>query len=78
MDPDEFLEFAKVAIEKTRTENIHREWCSVLPIMAFNGKIVPFEEYLNDRTGKNIDTRSNEEIIAEIRELHEKTKNKES
>lgn len=71
MDISDLSDFIKLAKEKEDAELIRSEWLSLLPSM-FAGivKYVSYEEYLDRRTGKNLDLRPAEEIIAEIMELH--------
>ena len=59
------------AIEGEKKENYRREWLALLPRMVEVGKIIPFEEYYDRATGKSIDWRPTEEIIAEIDKAHE-------
>lgn len=68
----EFLEFINLAIETDRKEKVYMQYCGMLPPLL---KYIPFEEFYDTLTGKNIDLRSNEEIIAEIESIHGKVEN---
>ncbi len=65
----EFIEFVNLAREKDREDRLHRQWCAMLPSL---NEYMSFDEFLDAMTGRNIDTRSNEEIIKELEELHGK------
>lgn len=59
------------ARERDRDDWLRREWVSILPWMQTGQlKLIQLDEYLDRRTGRNIDTRSNAEIIAELEKLH--------
>lgn len=59
------------ARERDRDDWLRREWVSILPWMQTGQlKLIQLDEYLDSRTGRNIDTRSNAEIIAELEKLH--------
>lgn len=68
---DSFLRLCLKAIEQTKEEKFFSQWVAQLPLMAVKMlEYIPFNEYRDKLTGKNIDMRSNEEIIAEIESLH--------
>lgn len=69
MDLFEFIELVNLAREKEREEKLFRQWCCMLPSM---NKYIAFDEFVDLMTGRNIDMRPAEEIIAEIEELHAK------
>ena len=57
--------------EKEQEERLHSQWVTMLPKMSTKElKYVSFNEYVDQCTGRNIDTRTSEEIIAELEELH--------
>jgi len=71
MDLNDFVPFIIKAKEVELDEQIRSQWVAMLPQMALKKlKYMPYEEYKNQCTGKNIDLRSTEEIIAELEELH--------
>lgn len=73
MSPSRFLRFLHTAIEKEKEETYFSEWINLYPHMAMGLiKFISFNEYVDARTGRNIDMRPTEEIIAEIEELHRK------
>lgn len=61
-----------LAIEGESKENHRREWLALLPNMVTFGKYMSFDDYYDRVTGKNIDMRPAEEIIAEIDRAHHK------
>jgi hypothetical protein len=69
-----FCKIILKAIEGEDKENHRQEWLALLPTMITHGKYVSFKEYYDKVTGKNIDMRPAEEIIAEIDRAHEKAK----
>lgn len=71
MSVKEFSDFYKVALEKERQENFHLQWCAMLP--QFD-KYMTFTEFYDKMTGRNVDTRSTEEILADIEETHRRAK----
>ena len=71
MEVNEFVEFYKFAIQKDKEEKIYLQWCAMLPTMA---QYIPFNQFLDKMTGRNIDARSVEEIMADIEETHRKAK----
>lgn len=59
------------AQEAEKEEQIRAEWTALLPWMQTGHlKLIQFNSYLEDRLGKNVDTRPAAEIIAELEELH--------
>lgn len=75
MDFDLFVDFVKAAIEEDEKERIHSQWCSMLPYMSLQRlEYIPFDEYYDKCTGKNIDLRPTEEVIADIMMTHAKAK----
>ncbi len=67
----EFCEFVVVASRKMQEEDIKQQWIQLLPFMAIKWlKYIPFEEYRQNVTGENIDTRPKQEIIDEIMKMH--------
>ena len=68
---DNALKLFLKAIEKDYDDRLFEQWVIQLPIMSLQMvDYISFEDYKDKVTGKNIDLRSNEEIIAEIRALH--------
>ncbi len=59
------------AHEERVRERIRDEWVALLPWMqAGHIKLTQFDDYFDQRTGRNIDRRSDAEIIAELEKLH--------
>lgn len=57
--------------EKERIEQLHRQWCSLLPFMHMEFlKYVSFRDYMDNITGKNLDLRDTDVIVKEIKERH--------
>jgi len=75
MEINEFLCFLNKAKEAQKRDEAFQQWTSLLPYMSLGYfEYERFENYYNRITGKNIDTRPAEVIIAEIEELHSKFK----
>jgi len=71
MDIKSFCQFVKTGREKERDEMIRKQWVSMLPYMSMQQiKYMSFEQYRDQCLGKNIDTRSADEIINELENLH--------
>lgn len=71
MDFLDFTEFIRIGKEKEQEEALHRQWVSLLPGMsAKEFKYMSFKEYCDMCTGRNIDTRPSDDIIAELEALH--------
>ena len=68
----DFLELVKLAMEEEQKEKHRQEWLHLLPLMITSGKYMSFDEYFDKVSGRNIDMRSTEEIIAEIDAAHAK------
>lgn len=67
----DFCELAIVASKNMEEERLRAQWNALLPFMAIKWlKWMPFDEYVDGCTGRNIDTRPKEEIIDEILKLH--------
>lgn len=66
-----FSELVLKAKELEEEDKIRNEWNSILPHMI-SGFIeyVSFEDYMDRRTGRNIDMRPTEVILAEIHAKH--------
>ena len=75
VEVEEFCQLIMLAIEEKNKETKRQEWLALLPLMATAGKYKSCEEYYESVSGKNIDLRSTEEIIAEIDAAHERAKN---
>lgn len=71
IDVETLVELCEYAKEKEEEDRLRAEWNAVYPFMAMKWlKYMPFHEYVDARTGRNVDLRPAEEIIAEIEELH--------
>ena len=74
----DFVEGCELIIkakQEEMKERYHAEYCAALPFMLFAQKEVKsFDEICNIVTGKNIDRRSEEEILAEAREIENQLK----
>lgn len=67
----EFLFFLQKAREKEREDHIRAQWIAMLPYMSLKQlEYMSFEQYYDKVTGRNIDTRSTEEIIRDIEAAH--------
>lgn len=72
---EEFIDLVLLAMEEEKKERYRQEWLVLLPLMIRSGKYMNFERYYEEASGKNIDFRPTEEIIAEIDAAHERAKN---
>jgi len=67
----EFCDLVIHASKSVEEDRIRNQWNALLPFMAIKWlKWMPFEEYADGCTGRNIDTRPKDEIIDEILKLH--------
>lgn len=73
MDPEDGAAIIAKAIEKDHEERAFRMWTVQLPYMS-KDDFVPFKEYLDRLTGKNIDRRPTLEILAELEEVEKRLK----
>lgn len=52
-------------------ERVRDEWVALLPWMKMERlTLTQFDDYLDQRTGRNIDRRPADQIIAELEKLH--------
>lgn len=75
LDVMDFCELVMLAIEEKNKEYKRQEWLALLPLMITAGKYKSFDEYYDLASGKGIDLRPTEVIIAEIDAAHERAKN---
>lgn len=71
MQGTDFIRLVKAAKERENEEKYRQQWLTLFPYM--NMKIlefIPLTRYVENCTGKNIDTRPAEIVIREILELH--------
>lgn len=74
---DVFLELCVKLLNNRIEVQIREQWLALFPLMAIKWlEYESYEAYKDRLTGKNIDLRSNEEIIAEIEALHNKKEDK--
>ena len=71
MPAAEFIEFYELAKDKEREERIFTQWVQQMPYMS-QDNFVSFADYKDRVTGKNIDTRSTAEMLADIDEIEKK------
>lgn len=71
MDVLTFCGFLKKAREKELEEKLYLQWCAMLPTFS---KFISFNEFMDKATGRNIDRRDADEIIAEINQDIQKMK----
>lgn len=72
LDVETAIELIKTARSKDREERIFQQWVAQLPIMAFAGTSVSFQDYKDRVTGANIDRRPTAAILAELDEIEAK------
>lgn len=70
----DFCEIVMLAIEEKKRAEKREEWLALLPLMVTTGKYKSFEEYYDLASGKGIDLRSAEDIMADIDAAHERAK----
>lgn len=57
-------------IEAERRQEAREQWVALLPLMVRKeAKYISFEDYYEQTTGRNIDMRTDEEILAEVEEV---------
>lgn len=71
---EQFVKLVLMALEEESKEKYRAEWLSLLPCMIFTNHYMTFEQYYDIVTGKNIDLRPVDEIIAEIDRKHAEAK----
>lgn len=65
------VELIEKAREADQEDRIRAEWVALLPWMQSGHlKLIQFGAYLEQRTGRGVDTRPASEIIAELEALH--------
>jgi hypothetical protein len=74
MELGDLLELINLVLEEEKREEKRQEWLHLLPLMITSGKYTAFNDYYDMTTGKNIDMRPTEVILAEIDAAHEKVK----
>lgn len=62
MSIEDFVGFINVAYLKEREEKIYMQWCARLPQFT-ESQWLNYEYFRDAVTGKNIDTRSDKEIL---------------
>lgn len=55
-------------MEKVGEERIYLEWLVQLPMQRFETEFISYNEYYDKRTGRNISTKTDAEIIEIARE----------
>lgn len=70
----DFCEIVMLAIEEKKRAEKREEWLALLPLMVTAGKYKSFEEYYDLASGKGIDLRPAEDIMADIDAAHERAK----
>lgn len=71
MDVIDFCEMVSVGKEKEQNDRFFQQWIQFLvPMSKQELKYISFENYVEQCTGKNIDLRPAEDIIAELESLH--------
>lgn len=78
LELEDFLELINLALDDELRKEKRQEWLHLLPLMITADKYMDFESYFDKVTGKGIDMRSTEEIIAEIDAKHEAVKEKQN
>lgn len=71
---DQFIQLILVAIEKETKQRYREEWIAMLPMMLFANHYMTFDEYYDTCTGKNVDLRPVDDIIADIDRKHAEAK----
>lgn len=63
-------EMLRKAIERERRREAREQWVAMLPLMVTKqAKFIDFEDYYDQTTGRNIDMRTDEEILAEVEQV---------
>lgn len=65
---DEGVRLIVKCLEKVKEERIYLEWLVQLPMQRFETDFITYNEYYDKRTGRNISTKSDSEIIEIARE----------
>lgn len=75
MKPNEFIEFAVLAIKKNREDEMRGMYHALLSYLAMRGKFMTFNEFYDMMTGANLDWRPAEDIFKESKEIEERLRN---
>lgn len=67
---EKFCELIMLAIESKVKENKRKEWLAMMTPMLLSGEYMSFQSYYESSTGKNIDMRPADVIMAEIDAAH--------
>ena len=78
MELEDALELINLALEDEMRKEKRQEWLHLLPLMITADKYMDFESYYEKVTGRGIDLRSTEEIIAEIDAKHAAVREKQN
>lgn len=70
MEIDDALELINLALDDELREEKRQEWLHLLPLMMTTDKYIDFDTYFDKVTGRGIDMRPAEVIIAEIDAKH--------
>lgn len=77
MEVDDFFDLVEIATEKEKEDTLHKQWCSMLPFMSLKMlEYISFPDYIDKCSGKNVDMRPADEIIADIEATHQNAKKK--
>lgn len=67
----EYLAFVSNMIDEDLRKRVYQQWCAIYPYMIMKYlKYMPFSEFFDQVTGRNIDMRDTDTIIEEIKALH--------
>ena len=78
MELEDALELINLALEDELRKEKRQEWLHLLPLMITADKYMDFESYYDKVTGRGIDLRSTEDIIAEIDAKHAAVREKQN
>lgn len=71
---EQFVRLILLALDEESKSKYRAEWQALLPCMVFTSHYMTFDEYYDTVTGKNVDLRPVDDIIAEIDRKHAEAK----
>ena len=74
---EQFARLVILALDSELKEKKHQEWCAMIPLMMVTKNYMSFEQYYDMISGKNVDMRPADVIMAEIDRKHAEARAKE-
>jgi len=75
---EEGFYYCRQILDEVQNERLYAQWLAYLPMLIQSNKFMSFSQFKEEITGANIDTRSTEEILAEVEDIRVKLYGNES